>query len=381
MAKNFYANSHPGARKEVKRLIEGVNGGDRLAAVMLQERLGTVDGMFAFADITNRVFQNRYAEAPAIWNKFASRSVVSDFREVQYYSFNEDLSNFKTADKGVVRAPGTLPKVAEGEKYQAFSLGIEQALGFKPEKHGAQIGLTWEAFVNDPWNTVPRIPSILTRIAAKTVDAKALGALFTAADAQPHVAAMTVDNSPIGIATTANAPLSFDALSNAWAQLKNKKDVRGNAVTVESNYVLVVSPGLVPKAEAILAQNVLVRRTGVDANNYTESSVVPTFGAIEVVEAPLLSFFAGNETTWILAPAGGGTSLGDPAVLVTFLAGEESPEIRVSGLAGYTPNGNALPFTSGSFDTDTFDLRVRHVTGAGSVNPLPLLLSDGTGTA
>ena len=97
MAKNFYANSHPGARKVVKELIEGVNGGDRLAAVMLTERLGTVDGMFAFADITNQVFQNRYAEAPSTWEKFASRSVVSDFREVQYYSFNEDLSNFKAA--------------------------------------------------------------------------------------------------------------------------------------------------------------------------------------------------------------------------------------------------------------------------------------------
>lgn len=381
MAKNFYANSHPGARKEIKRLIEGVNAGDRLAAVMLTERMGTVDGMFAFADITNRVFQNRYAEAPAIWNKFASRSVVSDFREVQYYSFNEDLSTFKAADKGVVRAPGTLPKVAEGEKYQAFSLGVEQALGFKPEKHGAITGLTWEAFINDPWNTVPRIPSILTKIAMKTVDAKALGALVTAADAQPHLAAVTAANSPIGIATPVNAPLTFDSLSNAWAQLKGKKDSRGNSVTVESSYVLVVSPGLAPKAEQILAQNILVRRTGVDANNFLETQTAPTFGSIEVVEAPLLPFFTGNETTWILAPAGGGTSLGDPAVLVTFLAGEETPEIRVSGLAGYTPNGNALPFTSGSFDTDTFDLRVRHVTGAGSVNPLPLLLSDGTGTA
>lgn len=377
MAKNFYANSHPGARKEIQRLIEGVNGGDRLAAVMLQERMGTVDGMFAFADITNQVFQNRYAEAPAVWTKFAARSTVSDFREVNYYSFNEDLSTFKAADKGVTRAPGTLPKVAEGEKYQAFSLGIEQALGFKPEKHGAITGLTWEAFVNDPWNTVPRIPAILTRIAAKTVDAKALGALVTAAGAQPKLAAVSAAASPIGIATLANNALTYEALTNAWAQLKSKKDVRGNSVVQSGNYVLVVSPGLKPKADAILAQNLLVKRTGVDANNFLETQSVPTFGNLEVVEAPLLSFFTGNDTTWILAPAGGQTDLGDPAVLVTFLAGEENPEIRVSGLAGYTPNGNALPFTSGSFDTDTFDLRVRHVTGAGSVNPLPLLMSDG----
>lgn len=379
MAKNFYANSHPGARKEIVKLIEGINGGDRLAAVMFTERLGTTDGMFAFADVTNQTFQRRYAEAPQIWSKFAQRSVVADFREAHYYSFNEDLTNFKKTDKGVVRAPGTLPKVAEGETYQAFNLGIEKALGFKPEKHGAQVGLTWEAFVNDPWNTVPRIPGIMTNIAARTVDAKALGALFTAADEQPHLAAVSADVSPLGIATPANAALTFDSLTNAWTQLKNKKDERGNSVTMEGSYVLVVSPGLAPKARSILAQDLVVRRTGT-ATNYTEVQTTPTFGSIEVVEAPLLSWFAGNESTWILAPAGGGTSLGDPAVLVTFLAGEETPEIRVSGLAGYTPNGAALPFTSGSFDTDTFDLRIRHVTGAGTVNPLPLLLSDGTGS-
>lgn len=379
VAKNFYANSHPKARAEIKKLIEGINAGDRVAAVQFQERLGTVDGMFAFADLTNVTFQRQYAEAPAIWQKFARTTTVSDFRTVNYLSFTEDFSNFKKDDKGVTRAPGTLPKVAEGEAYQAFSLGIEKALGWSVEKHGAQIGLTWEAFINDPWNTVPRIPQILTAVAAKTVDAKALGALFTAADAQPHLAAVTAGDSITGVAVPADAPLTFDSLSAAWTQLKNKKDSRGNAVTMESNYVLVVGPGLAPRAQQILAQQISVIRTGT-ATNYTERTTVPTFGNIEIVEAPLLSFFAGNDTTWILAPAGGGTTLGDPAVLVAFLAGQETPEIRVSGLAGYTPNGQALPFTSGSFDTDTFDLRIRHVTGAGTVNPLPLLLSDGTGS-
>lgn len=378
MAKNFYRNSHPGARKEIAKLVEGVNEGDRLAAVMLTERLGTTDGMFAFADLTNVNFQREYAEAPSIWQKFAGRTTVGDFRVINWVSFDEDFSNFKVEDKGVVRAPGTLPKVAEGEKYQAFSLTIQRALGFSVEKHGAQVGLTWEAFINDPWNTVARLPQVLTRLATKTVDAKATAALFAAADAQPHVQGVSAANSLTGVAVATDSALTYDALVEAWRQLKGKKDAKGNSVTLESRYVLNVSPGLVPQAENILRQQILVRRQGT-ATNYTETTVVPTFGNIEVVENPFLAFFTGNDTSWILSPAGGGTSLGDPAIAVAFLAGEETPEIRVSGLAGYTPNGQALPFTSGSFDTDTFDMRIRHITGAGSVNPLPMIMSDGTG--
>ena len=377
MAKNFYANSHPGAKAEVKKLVEGVNAGDRVAAVMLTERLGTTDGMFAFADLTNVNFQAKYAEAESIVEKFSTRTTVNDFRTINWISFGEDFSNFKQTDKGVVRVPGTLPKVAEGEKYQAFTLTIQKALGWSVEKHGAQVGLTWEAFVNDPYNTVQRLPGVLTALATKTVLAKATGALFTAANEQPHLAAH--DAQLTGTATPANAPLSYHSLSHAVAQLKAKKDAKGNYVTLEK-LVLTVSPNLVPIANAILQQQLLVRREG-SATNFTETTVGATFGDIEVIENPLLEFFAGNATTWILSPAGGGTALGDPAVAVAYLAGEETPEIRVSGLAGYSPNGGALPFTSGSYDTDTFDMRVRHVTGAGTVNPLPLLLSNGTGQA
>ncbi len=376
MGKNFYANSHPGARAEVKKLVEGVNGGDRIAAVMLTERLGTTDGMFAFADLTNVNFQKKYAEAESIVEKFSQRTTVNDFRVINWVSFGEDFSTFKKEDKGEPRVPGTLPKVAEGEKYQAFNLTAEKALGWSVEKHGAQVGLTWEAFVNDPYNTVSRLPDVLTSLAQKTVLAKATGALFKAADAQPHLAAQ--DAQLTGVAVTADSALTYHSLSAAVSQLKAKKDKYGNYVTLE-RLVLTVSPALRQIAESILAQQVLVRREGT-ATNFTERTMAPIFGDIEIVENPLLSFFAGNETTWILSPAGGGTALGDPAVAVAYLAGEESPEIRVSGLAGYSANGGALPFTSGSFDTDTFDMRVRHVTGAGTVNPLPLILSDGTGS-
>lgn len=375
MGKNLYANAHPVALKEMAELADAVIQGDRIKKEIFLERLGTPDGVWAFANLTNVQLQGEYARTPAIWQKFAQRTVVGDFRQINWVNLGYDLSNWKAADKGVTRAPGALPKVAEGEKYQAFSL-TSSTLGFAVEKFGAQFGLTWEAFVNDPYNVVARIPTIFRNAAVDTLDANATKALFAAANAQPHQSAKSISQSITGVAVAADQVLNFHSLSNARAELKAKKDSDGNPVTT-GKLVLVVGPALTPVAEQILAQNSYTIRTGT-ATNFTDLSGSVAFGDIEIVENKYLPFFSGNATTWILAPAGGDGGPVGPTILQAFLAGEEEPEIRVSGLAGYTPNGQALPFTSGSFDTDTFDMRVRVVGGAGAVNPLPLILSAGT---
>lgn len=375
MGRNLYANAHPKALQEMADLASAVINGERVKKEIFLERLGTPDGVFAFANLTNAQLQAEYARTPSIWQKFAQRTVVQDFRNINWVSLDYSTANWKKEDKGVPRAAGALPKVAEGEKYQAFSLSSDTQ-SFAVEKFGAQFGMTWEAFVNDPYNVVGRIPTIFRNAAVDTLDANATRALFAAADAQPHLAAMTAAVSPTGVAVAADQVLNFHSLSAARAQLKAKKDRNGNPVTT-GRLVLNVGPALIATAEAILSQQTYNIRQGT-ASNFTELSGNVNFGDIEIVENKYLPFFAGNDTTWILSPAGGDGGPVGPAVMSAFLAGEEEPEIRVSGLAGYTPNGNALPFTSGSFDTDTFDMRVRVVNGAGTVNPLPLILSDGT---
>jgi hypothetical protein len=374
MGRNLYGNAHPEALKQIKGLVEATIAGDRIKKEVLLERLGTTDGVFAFANLTNVQLQKNYADYPSIWQKFAQRTVVGDFRQINWINFGEDFSNWKAADKGVPRHPAALPKVAEGEKYQAFAL-TSTTLGFAVEKFGAQIGFTWESFINDPFNTVARIPGILTRAAGDTLDANATKALYAAANAQPHLAAVAAGD---GLeAVLVNGVLTFSALSRAVEQLKGKKDAAGNSV-VTGKLVLNVGPALVAQAERILAQNTLNTRVATSGSSYTETSMGNTFGNIEIVENRFLPFYSGNATTWILSPSAGDNGGADAPILQAFLAGEEEPEIRVSGLAGYTPNGQALPFTSGSFDTDTFDLRLRAVGGAGIVNPLPLILSSGT---
>lgn len=376
MVRNLYANAHPVALKEMAVLSDAVMQGDRVRTQMFLERLGTADGVWAFANLAQAQLQVDFGTTEAIWQKFAERKVVGDFRRISWVDLGYDLSNFKPEDLGVKRAPGALPVVPEGTKYQAFSLS-SSTLDFAIQKFGAQFGLTWEAFINDPYDIVGKLPTIFKNAAVDTLDANATKALVAGADAAPHLAAMTATQSPTGVAVSADSALSYHALVAARAQLKAKKDVNGRYVA-PGKLVLNVAPGLVPVAEAILSQTSYIQRTG-SATNYTETQSAPTLGDIEIVENRFLSFFTGNETAWILSPAAGAGVGNKPAVLQAFLAGEEEPEIRVSGLAGYTPNGQALPFTSGSFDTDTFDMRVRTVGGAGIIDAAPFLMSDGTG--
>lgn len=386
MARNIYENAHPGALKEIKALVEGVIQGDRIKKEFLLERLGTTDGVFAFANLTNVYLQKNYADsfATAIWPQISERSIVNDFRTISWLSFYVDtVSTEKAANKGTARGNagvygGTLPEVAEGEKYQSFTLTQNLINGFSVKKFGAQIGFTWEAFVNDPYNTVRRIPSLMAKSAQNTLDDNATRALVVAAQSRPHLAAMPTQNGLPSI--NADSALSYAALIFAQLQLSLTKDSYGNYISFDQ-LALSIDYSMVPVAEWILKQSQLVSRvsTGSGINNYTETQSNYNLGNITLVPNRFMAYYTGNTTAWILSPLHGTGGVAEPAIVTAFLAGEEAPEVRVSGLAGYSPNGAALPFTSGSFDTDTFDMRVRQVGGAGAVNVYPLIYSAGTG--
>jgi hypothetical protein len=381
MGRNLYKNADPRALKEIATLVEATINGDRIRKEVLLERLGTTDGVFAFANLTNVQLQKNYRDTKtAIWNRISTRTVVNDFRTVQWLDFGDlDYSLMKASDKGVARPANVLPEVAEGEKYQSFKLSQSIVPGFSVKKYGGQIGFTWEAFVNDPYNTVRRIPQLFAKTAVNVLDSNATRALVVAAQAQPHLAATTAGN---GLpAVTADSAFGLAPLIAALNQLRQKKDSHGNYITT-GPLVLSIDPSLRATVDWVFAQQTQTTRsaTGTGTNNYTETTAaLNNFGNIEVVENRYLAYYTGNQTAWILSPAGGDNADAEDSIVTAFLAGEEEPEVRVTGLAGYTPNGNALPFTSGSFDNDTFDMRVRVVGGAGAVNALPIIYSAGTG--
>jgi hypothetical protein len=62
---------------------------------------------------------------------------------------------------------------------------------------------------------------------------------------------------------------------------------------------------------------------------------------------------------------------------VAFLNGYETPDIRQKADAGQRVGGGAIGAEEGSFDVDGIYYRVRHVVGAGTVDPLHTYASAG----
>jgi hypothetical protein len=181
-----------------------------------------------------------------------------------------------------------------------------------------------------------------------------------------------------------NAHLSLDAIYAARQQLILRQDPSGNYPNADATFVLNYSPAIAGVVANVFSQNTVVTTTvaaptpgaGVMASGQRTFANV-SLGDVLPVQNRYLGFFASSNTNaWVLSVAPG---TGRPSILSAFLASEQEPEVRVSGLAGYTPSGSQLPFTSGSFDNDTFDLRVRVVGGAGGVNYASLGIVVSTG--
>ena len=108
-----------------------------------------------------------------------------------------------------------------------------------------------------------------------------------------------------------------------------------------------------------------------------------TTGGVEVVEANPLAGQAWDVldnlpgTAWYVIPV---PSNPRPALFTVFMAGEESPDLRVKTDQGISIGGGDVPVEAGSFDDDTIYFRVRHITGGAHGDPKFTLASDGTGT-
>ena len=104
---------------------------------------------------------------------------------------------------------------------------------------------------------------------------------------------------------------------------------------------------------------------------------------MEVVEANPLAGQAWDVldnlpgTAWYVIPV---PSNPRPALFTVFMAGEESPDLRVKKDQGVAIGGGDVPVEAGSFDDDTIYFRVRHITGGAQGDPKFTLASDGTGT-
>lgn len=321
---------------EARELFQGAMNGNLRARAEVLESLTTSDFPILLGAAYGRELQGEYQAIEPVWTKFAKRLSVPDFRERTLVD--------------IMGGRGALEKVREAGEYPARKAS-ESKRSFSVDKYGARFPLTWEMVKNDDLGAFRDFPQRLATAARETEERIALAPLFNTAG--------TGLSSYLTPRVNSGKTLNRVNLNVALTDIAGRRDSDDRPVIVTKPILLL------PTALAQVAADIVNVTKNIDPVTGDERAGNGLIYTPEIVIDPWLDVvgagYANNAKTWYLLP-GPQTSV-KPALGVAFMAGEETPDLRVKNDQGNRIGGGALGPEQGSFDDDTIQYRVRHVAG------------------
>lgn len=322
---------------EARELFQGAMDGNLRARATVMETLTTSDFPLMLNAAYGRELQGEYAAIAPVWNRFAKRLMVPDFRK-------RNLTD-------ILGGRAALEKVREAAEYPARK-AAESERGFQVDKYGARFPLTWEMLKNDDLGAFRDFPQRLATAARETEERIALAPIFNAAG--------TGLSSFLTSRVNSSKTLSRVNLNAAFAEIAGRRDYDDRPVIVTQPILMV------PTALAQVAADIVSVVKNIDPTTGDERAGSGLTYTPEIVVNPWLDIvgagYTNNAKTWFLLPP---PSTGDkPGLGVAFMNGEETPDLRVKNDQGNRVGGGAVGPEEGSFDDDTIQYRVRHVVGS-----------------
>lgn len=356
---------------EAAKLLEGAIRGDRSDKLKLQEGIATSDLPVQLAPTINKIMLQNYADQPKVWDQFAQRLVVDDFRPQQFMNLAYEDEGLDNA--GDTFREGSLPTVGEYDEYPTAGWFSFTEHEFAVKKAGSRIRFSWESIINDGnISILERLPLELAKKAAGKEDEEVTKQLVSASGL--NTANFKSGNQNL---LAGNPALTLESLEAAIV-LANSQTYNGRTIAPYSRFVLVVNPGLELTARKILAiQQVRTEVTDGDTVTSTVSGNPISAGITVVVNPWLKKINSSSDNYWFLLPVPSDTL--NPGVVLGFLRGYETPELRVKANGGLYLGGGAVPAREGSFDNDDFEMRIRHIATGGFLLPTGTVASTGAG--
>lgn len=345
---------------EAARLYEGLLKG-RVPMHRFQEAMTTSDFQYLFADIIDRQMLAEYTSRPVMWDAFAKRGRVRDFRTVKRF----------TLDGG----QAVLEEVKQASEYPAAAL-TDGKYEYSVKKYGKRLPFTWEDFINDDLDALAKLPERLAQ-AARFSEEKFVTDLFAGATG-PDSTFFSSGNANV---VTSNPALSVAGITTAFNVLAAQKDTDGNPIYV-SGVTLVVPPALeIPALNIVNATEILAADGGGDGNSKNQLRVSNWMrNRVQVVVdpwLPIISSSSNGNTSWYLFAD---PNVGRPAMEIGFLNGHETPELFVKSPNAIRVGGGNVDPMDGDFDTDAVDHKLRHVFGGTLMDPKSAVASNGSGS-
>jgi hypothetical protein len=357
---------------EAAKLLEGALRGDRRDKLKLQEGISTSDLPIQLAPVINKILLQNYEATPKVWDTFATRLVVDDFRKQQYLNLRyEDEGMDNQGDKF---REGSLPTVGEYDEYPSAGFFSVTEADFAVKKAGQRVRFSWEAVVNDGnISLLERLPIELGLKAAGKEDEEVTKQLVSSSGL--NTANFKSGNNNL---FSGNGALTLDNLEKA-IQAANLQQYNGKLIQPVSRFALVIPRALELTAKKILAVQTV--ETSVTSGSILTKTITgnPIGTQVEIVVNDWITKInSGAGAYWFLIPVPSATL--NPSVVLGFLRGFEAPELRVKAAAGQYFGGGAVPENYGSFDNDDWQMRIRHIATGGFFVPAGTIASTGAGS-
>lgn len=379
--KTYLGKSKPG-RSLVTDLGLAMDG-NYAAMARLKEAIASHDFPILFGQVTQLALQGQYARLPQQWTSFSSRYTASNLKKQRLMDWNATFDQLPASNGGFDRHNYALPRIPELTEYPTFSLE-SRGEEFGLAKYGARFPFSFEAFINDEFQVIQDMPGEMAGMGRDTEDVLTTGVLATTTGPNPAYFNASWDFGPLadaGNIMAGNPALSVEALELAMQEIGLRR-LNDRPVVVPS-WVLVVPPSMEITANEIaaIANQEIVQgdpTTGRQVR-FTRANQARGRFTVQVNQwLPLIDTSATSTTTWYLVPAGGTTGT-RKAIVTSFLAGHEAPELRINNDTGSNIGGGDISPFEGSFTHDDVQYRVRHFVGAAGLDPSPSMVSNGTG--
>ena len=357
---------------EAAKLLEGALRGDRNDRIKLQEGIATSDLPIQLAPTINKILFENYQALPKVWDQFATRILVDDFRKQQYLNLRyEDEGMDNQGDKF---RDGSLPTVGEYDEYPTAGFFSVTETDFAVKKAGQRIRFSWEAVVNDNnISVLERLPIELAQKAAGKEDEEVTKQLVASGGLNT-----TNFKSANNNLLASNLALTLENLEKA-IEAANLQQYNGKLIQPVTQFALVIPRALEMTARRILAVT-SVETTTTSGSVATKRITGNPIGSqiTIVVNDWLTKINSGAGAYWFLIPTPSATL--NPSVVLGFLRGYETPALRVKAAAGTYAGGGAVPENYGSFENDDWQMRIRHTATGGFFVPAGTIASTGAGS-
>ena len=264
---------------------------------------------------------------PGILSRVANKAMLQSYNDgmgvAREFCAETDTTDFKQFDRYRMTEAGDFEELGATGEIKSSTL-TEETLSNQVKTYGRMFGSTRQMLINDDLGAMLAIPSLLGKMAARTLEKSVISLLAnasTGAASTNFFFSTSTAKKKANYAAGAATALDIDALGTAYKLFLDQVDSQGNPIMVEPSLLLVTNKNAVNARK--LFNDAAYRFTNADTKETTENQWQ---GMFRPLVSPFLSQLATTEDEYYLLPTPTDTAV----INIAYLRGQRSPVISQS---------------------------------------------------